>query len=60
MALKGHCTFYAKPWLIGKYDSWQRISISCYIYLASSIPVGVVLGSFLGLGGRLLVGYICV
>jgi len=31
-----------------------------YACLASSTPIRVVLGFFLGLGSRLLVGYICV
>jgi len=34
--------------------------MSCYIYLASSTPIRVVLGFFLSLGGRLLVGYMRV
>jgi hypothetical protein len=31
-----------------------------YVYLANNTLIRVVLGSFLGLGSRLLVGYVCV
>jgi hypothetical protein len=31
-----------------------------YAYLASNTPIGVALGFFLGLGGRLLVGRVRV
>jgi hypothetical protein len=60
VALEGHCTFYARPWLVSRCNSWRRISVSCCACSASSIPVRVVLGSFLSPGGRLLVGRVRV